>query len=515
MNKNENVVVVDKLTPEQEKLLNSMDRQAQLASVARYNDGPAGFEAFFELVFGERLLPHAREWIQMIYKAKKLDKGTVIQAFRGSAKTTTLTIAFTAFRIGKDPYKSNLLIQVGDDIASDNSQAIADIIASNPNWKLVFPYIVPDKEKGWGKQGYEVKRVDIPYGQWRQENSTRKDPNLLGVGYKSHAIIGKRPTGLLIVDDIHDEINTSSDRELIKTEKILQGTILPTITPDSWVVFVGTPWLERDCLHFMLNTGEMLDVKTPILDENKETVWPDRFPPEAIKKLQNLSGEIEFARMYLLDLDMAKGVFLKGEWLHKFPREEIGSDWPTIFGIDYASTADRLKDKDRDYFGLSIWKQKPGGGAVLIGGYRRHLSQGEAEEFVKGQAAIYHPRQIGVESIGKGEEFYQLLLRNTTLPVRPIQHGKKGKGERFEKQMAPMFFSGRAWIIDVPNQEHANFIHHFREEWLLFPHGEHDDCLDAAYMGLICLQSALWSVPERSNELAVKKRMTANPFVGL
>jgi len=511
-----NQVVVDELSPALLQIWDTLDDTAKLVFLARSNYGPAGFEAFFKLVFTENLLPHAKEWVEKIFYARSIGKGVVIEAFRGSAKTTTLTIGFTAFAIGHSPEKSNLLIQVGDDIAGDNTQAIASIIDNSPAWKQIFPYVVPDRSKGWGAEGYEVMRTDISYEEWRQLNARRKDPTLAGVGYKSHAIIGKRPTGYLIVDDIHDEINTSSDRELSKVEKIVTGTILPTITPETTTVFVGTPWLERDVLHFMLNTGEMLGVKTPIMADGV-SVWPERFPISAIQKTKRLVGEIEFARMFMLDLQMAKGVHLKSEWLHKYPRENIDPSWPLVFGIDYASTADKLKNKSRDYFSMAIWRQIPGGGVVLIGGYRRHLSQGEAEEFVKAQGAIYPTLvSIGVEAIGKGEEFYYLLLRNTDFPLRPITHGKKGKGERFEKQMAPVFYSGRAWIIDTPNQEHAEFIRLFREEWLLFPLGEHDDCLDAAYMGMVCLQHALRGKPEGRNELrSGKENLIKNPFVGL
>ena len=71
-----------------------------------------------------------------MYEAREEGKGVVIEAFRGSTKTTTLTIAFTAFRIGKEPQKANLLIQVGDDTASDTTQQIADIIENNPETEL-------------------------------------------------------------------------------------------------------------------------------------------------------------------------------------------------------------------------------------------------------------------------------------------------------------------------------------------------------------------------------------------
>ena len=46
--------------------------------------------------------------------------------------------------------------------------------------------------------------------------------------------------------------------------------------------------------------------------------------------------------------------------------------------------------------------------------------------------------------------------------------------------MAPMFQFGRAFVSDRPNE----FINHFRREWLQFPMGIHDDCLDAVFWAM-------------------------------
>ena len=56
---------------------------------------------------------------------------------------------------------------------------------------------------------------------------------MLGLGYKSRAIIGKHPTGVLLIDDIHDENNTRSGRELEMVRQVLAGTILPTVTAET------------------------------------------------------------------------------------------------------------------------------------------------------------------------------------------------------------------------------------------------------------------------------------------
>lgn len=466
-----------------------VDRFHRIAQEMARQDSPEGFAAFYILVHNQGMPPHAMDWVRGIYEARAKGQGIVVEAFRGSTKTTTVTNTFTAFRIGHEPQRANLLIQVGDDIAVDNASQIADIIATSPAWRAIFPNVVPDREKGWGAGGYEVKVTEnvMAYEDWRRLNSSRKDPTLLGVGYKSREIIGKHPDGVLVVDDIHDENNTSSDRELATVRKILTGTIFPTMTDDTWAIFIGTPWVENDCLFYAKSTGRFMQIATPVyqvVDGEVVYAWPEKFGQEECEKRRDFAGEIQFARMYLLDLEAAKGVNLKGEWLHYYPASDIDPSWPVVFGVDYASTADKLKDKDRDYFVMAIGRAIPGGGIVVVDGVRRHLSKGEALDAVLGYMGIYPTlKRIGVENIGKGEEFYNDLLLakdkgDRVPPLMAISHGRRSKGERFENWLAPRFQSTRIWLSNADTP----FINTFRDEWLRWPLGEHDDCLDGVYM---------------------------------
>ena len=195
-------------------------QQASLASLAQ-EDSPDGFKAFYELVYGNVLPDHLYEFVCDIYDSKKRDRANLFFAFRGSWKTTTLTMLFTAFRIGHNPERANLVVQASDSSAKKSASAIAGIIEFNPGWKLVFPDVIPDKENAWGERGYEVKRTDISYPEWKKLNVTRKDPTLLGLGILSAELIGKHPDGVLILDDIHDEENTES--EALKTKVITKG----------------------------------------------------------------------------------------------------------------------------------------------------------------------------------------------------------------------------------------------------------------------------------------------------
>jgi hypothetical protein len=218
----------------------------------------------------------------------------------------------------------------------------------------------------------------------------------------------------------------------------------------------------------------------PELGEWVKIAWPDMFPVGRIERLRRKAGPLGFARMYLLDLMAAQGKNLKLEWLHEYPSEDIRDNWPVVMGVDYATTADKLKSSARDYFALSVGVLLPGGGIVLIDGFRAHLSQGEAEDKVKSWAGKYSQRvqAIGIENVTTGAEFFNRLLTSTSLPVIPSPLGNKGKGERFEKQMGPMFQMSRAWISDAP----IKYLRDFRDEWAGWEAGApHDDTLDATW----------------------------------
>jgi len=482
-------------------------------------DSPKGFAYFYSLVHGKKIPKHALKWITAIYDARKKGKGVVIEAFRGSTKTTTMT-TFVAYRIGLEPQRANLIIQVGDDIATDNAAQIADIIANNSGWKIAFPNIVPDIAKGWSAGGYEIKihESTMPYEDWSRLNAARKDPTLIGLGRTSRAIIGKHPDGVLLIDDIDDENTTSSDRERSKTEKILTGTIFPTMSPgETWAITIGTPWTTNDTIAYMKSTGEFEQCAVPVYEKDGSSAWPEKFSTDEIERLRRLSGELEFARMFLLDLEAAKGIELKREWLHEYPAETISQTWPVVIGVDYASTADKLKDrKHRDYFALAIGRLLPGGGVVIVDGYRGHVSQGEALELTRSWAASYPSTTlVAVEAIGKGEEFYYALLHSSRMPLMPAHTGRKSKGDRFQMQLAPLFQMNRAWITD----RQTEFMKVFKDEWVSWPNGEHDDTIDAVYycvlaatqMGSIA-PSAEEYTGKRLGHWAIPEPLVENPW---
>ena len=529
---------------EAEGQLDGLWDTASLA-IIQTEDTPKSFGLFFELMHGTPLHSEGVKWIHNAYKAHTEAKGLAEECHRESGKTTVFSKFFLAFRIGKEPHKVNSVIRINDDKANETTKAVAHIIEHDPRWKVIFPHVVPDKESGWGADGYNVKRADVDKEEWAKIKTESPDgPTFVGYGWKSGSIIGSRFNGVVIVDDIHDEENTSSDRMLKKVIKFYTDTLKFCIMRGAREIWNFTPWTPNDVYAYILNTGEYLHSKTPVMVEAEEgdegatyweptplnreypeagniplsgrwwkLYWPEQWDFERIGTYYRTAGVLGFARMMLLDLEAAKGINLKREWLHEYPASDINPSWPVFFGIDYASTRDKLKDKERDYFTLAILRAIPGGGLVLVDGHKARISKGEALNSAMSYWMLYPTLQrMGVEDIGKGEEFYtDLMLMQDAIgrvpPLMPVKHGRKSKGDRFENWLAPRFQMSRIWVSDVK----TTFIKQFEEEWLLWPNAAFDDCLDGVYMGAFAAEGFMPSKAERS----FKKEKEPNPFLSL
>ena len=482
--------------------------EEQKALATKCDDTPEGFGYFFRLMHGTPLRPGAMEWVEMAYKAKEEELGFLNEVHREGSKTTIFSKFFLAFRIGHEPEKTNLVIRINGTKADETTSAVATIIRHNPRWGMVFPHVAMDKEKGWGANGYFVKRTDMEYEEW-VELRTRVDdyPTFVGYGWDSGSIVGSRVSGICLVDDIVDTQTVKSEKDLASIANLVYEVLTLTIKVGAWEIWNFTPYAFNDIYQELKTTGEYLVNHAPVMypakegDEGAELwpedervplsgkwwrlAWPKQWSFARLTKKYKKIGQIRFARQMLLDLEAMRGSTLKQEWMQPlYPADQIDPSWVSFFGVDYASTRDKLKLKKRDYFTIAWGKVLPGGGLIVTGGFRGHVTKKEGLDLIASYYPIHLPQMIGVEAIGKGEEFYTDLMvlrdmRGNIYPLHEIKsHGRKSKGERIEDWLAPRVQSGRIMFSNAPD----SFLTEFENEWLLYPNAQHDDCLDAVYM---------------------------------
>lgn len=529
--------------PESEREKAEMERRSILA---REEDTPDGYAEFFWCCTRLELPAHALYgWIVPIYlshraitieqfkryydrpaardyrfvrdyvtgqleRGVKLDAviGVVIEASRELTKTTVITNYFTAFRIGHAPHKANLLIQVGDDIAKDNSSQVARIIREYAGWRKCFPHVVPDEMKGWGDKGYEVKQthkwvdgrmVAMSDEEWNKLIATRKDPTLLGVGYSSHSLIGKHPDGIVVIDDIHDENNTASEKELDGVLNIVESIINYTFTSSAWVVYVGTPWAEHDTLGYIKSTGAYLSIVMPAYVEvvdgvvklpeewREDTVkifmWPQQRGEDWLrKKLSQTRKMSEFLRMILLVLKNA------GEKIYKFfsyPHGEIKwNEWEIVIGLDPTATFSTVSGKGAgvSHFAMCYALKTPWNTIVIGGGYLEKVFADVGErELVKFIRSHPNASRASVEDDGAGAVFIGFVKRNNGVKINnhsAIELSKKhSKKERQFDFLAPYLAAGTVLVSD----EDTPYLNALRKYLDRYPQiDDKSEALDAA-----------------------------------
>lgn len=498
-----------------------------------------GYEHHYAGIFTHNIPSFALDWVQEFFEF--YDQGIRrfgFKAHRGATKSTVWTIGFCTYILATHPEDSILIVQKSDTAGGKTSAIIADTIEHNAGWKTMYPHLKPDKAKKWAFEGYDIVDSRIPYEEWRQKVLDRrtKDNSFVAYGWSNGGIVGMHPRWLF-VDDILDEENTRSKREMDSVSSTMKGNVLQTLNrPPDWdndkqweepvAIFSYTPWYADDFYAYIESTGLYHVMETPLIKpaEEKEKgafewrskywtcAWPVKNPVKLVEQKLAEWGEMDFARMQMLDLTRAEGINLKREWLHEFPYEKINPSWPTYLGIDYASSSDKLKNKDYDYFSLSIGKGIPGGGLVLVDGFRGRLSQGESEEKTKGVCALYPTLSlIGFEKYGKGYDAMWNLI-NSGLPIIPCpREGEKqvGLGQRLEGPggLGYLFQFSRMWISDIPTP----FLKTFRDEWAAWPNGKNDDTLSSTYWMAYVAYDLLLPQPQ-GETLGVRKEHKPSPF---
>lgn len=472
--------------------------QSNIERFAQSDDPLVRFTAFYSIVHNSLPPKHTLKWIAMMLKANKDGKGAVIKAFRGSTKSTTFN-TFAAWITGERPHGSSLIIRGTDAAAKESAEQIADIIEHNAGFKAMFPNVVPDKAKGWSQDGYEVKRADMDYEKWRRLNSDRRDPSVAALPYKSATILGMHPSNFLGVDDLHNDDNTTSDREFERVIRILTGTIFPTRRPHNpLTVFVGTPWLTDDVLERVIQTGQYLDDVTPVYAPGGDVefywesspvrlTWPEHMDKEQIIKEyeQDITpGKSEFARMMLCDLSRSESSVFRYQ---TYPYKEINVSWVANGGCDYASVPDPTKrDHNRSHYALAYMLKNPVTNTLVIyDGVLEQCTQEIGEKhIITAQSNFPNWGYTVVEGDGKGEEFIAVLRRNPGIRIDARKTGGKRKPDRLVLGLGPWLANGRVLISDADTP----FLSALRRFLQLYPNVTRNDpgwdAADSVYWAL-------------------------------
>jgi hypothetical protein len=513
-----------------------------------------GYAHFHWCVFNKELVRHSRRMVERMFKAwNKPDdaglRGVLNKASRGFTKSVEGT-GFIAFAIGHFPHLSHVMIAARDRDSKRLSEFISDLIATNIGWKACFPYVVPDKERGWSLDGGQVKDTRVPYEQWVKTtmDDHMRDPSFIAVTVNGGAR-GLHPTGVLMMDDVHDEENSSSKAEKEQVKAKVKDDILPTMSRAGrkpMLLSNYTPLSMDDAnIEILEGSGifdlvvtpafvDVSDVKCPncgvelhvltgrpdnvvypyICECNKllrkyavyedllvELTWWEQFTPEVLTGWRKILGRRNFARAFLLDLQRGKTVGLP-YYAYTF-ENDTSLNWPMKGGCDPTQfVREAHKDaSERSHFALAYVGQDPKGGLVVVGGLLAQCSQLEAENYIlAAQDKFKGWQHTLVEEAGTGRMFIDVCGRNPALAGKVIgsdlyfldRKGRvKSKEDRFEKDAAK-WFENMTVRVNSADTEFLNAVRYGLDHFFeLDKHNKAKDALDAVYHALKGFPEAL------------------------
>lgn len=452
----------------------------ELADDAR-GDGMDALRAFGRCVFDVDMPAHIETWFTEILGNLRV----AITAPPESAKTTWGVI-FICWWIGRHPWQTNIIVSSAADSARIIAEKVIHVIEFSERWKLAFPTVVPDKDAGWSREGWSVKDTAMDPTRWARLTATRKEPTLLYGGVGSSIINGKRVSGILWMDDIHDRESKTSDTVCQDTVEFVQDTALARAKDEAHVVIVQTRWNPRDVIAYVKTLPHFKVFEHPAIirtpGQPDQSYWPAQWPMERLLRKLAEVGSIIFELVYQGNDQAAQGSTLKGEWLLPY-RITVTRHFVRFFGIDFALKTESVtgtSTRDPDRFALAVIAHT-GDMLVVEDGWAGRVGQGEAEEKIYQLADIYSPKMIYLETNAAGEAFYQTLIRRMLEQGKRLplvgQKASKNKGERL-MEMQPDFEFGRVRVSDAQSE----FLNLFRSEWLGFGQKRvHDDTLDAVY----------------------------------
>lgn len=272
----------------------------------------------------------------------EIDKNIVIEAFRGSGKTTIMGTSYAIWSILGIQKKKFVLI-----IAKTESQArqyLANIKIELENNKLLRADLGPFEEPN-----DEWRAVSIVLPNYEARITVASiESSIRGIKHGPH-----RPQ-LIICDDLEDLDIVKTQESRDKLFKWFTGDIAPIGEKETRRIVIGTR-LHNDSLLARLRNaimkGDMQGIVRayPFLDENGDSLWSEKYPTaadiEALKK--SVPSPQAWEREYMLNIVADDDQVIREEWIRYYdilPEEGAANFRYAATGIDPAISEKETAD---------------------------------------------------------------------------------------------------------------------------------------------------------------------------
>jgi predicted phage terminase large subunit-like protein len=376
-----------------------------------------------------------------------------------------------------------------------------------PDRRIVFVSYGAEYAESWGRRvrnsiaehaAHLSVRVADDYGAAGEWETTAGGGQVsVGIG---GSVTGRR-ANLLIFDDPFknaEEANSPTHRQ--KVWEFFQSAAYTRLTPDGAIVIIMTRWHEDDLVGRIdadevrggerwerLNLPAIAEEDDPMGRTPGQPLWPSRWPLEALERIKRAVGSYFWTALYAQRPAPPEGNYFKRGWFDIVTPDRVPRLSAVVRSWDLAATAQGENgNEDPDWLaGCKMGVGDDGDYYVLNVRRERESPQGVERAILQtarldGIGTAIRIEQEGAAS-GKivGSYFTRLLdgydARFTGIP----------RGSKFTRS-GPFNAAcerGAVKLVDGP------WVEDFLDELAGFPHGNHDDQVDAAVGAYTALTS--------------------------
>ena len=376
-----------------------------------------------------------------------------------SGKTELAVVSFIAWATGIYPDSEWIHASYSKRLATNNAYGIREVMRHEV-YQEIFPW-VKIRDDSSAKDEFRTEQGGVVYATGSEGSITGR-----GAGGMSG-----RFQGAIVIDDPHKPGEANSD---VMRQNVI-GWFSTTMEsrknrPDTPIIVIKQRLHENDLSGWLLSggNGEKWDhIKVPAITENNESFWPDQFPLEMLRRMEQAAPYV-FAGQYMQrPSPLDGGIFKPGrlQIVDAIPAERI--QW--VRGWDLGATVGGDPTA-----GAKIGAM-PDGRFIIADIAHGDMGPDDRDAVIRNTSAsdsvdvlISLPQDPG--QAGKVQVLHMArMLQGYRVHTSPESGDKVTRAEPFASQ------------VNVGNvlMLRGSWNHGLIEEMRMFPNGKHDDRIDA------------------------------------
>lgn len=387
------------------------------------------------------------------------DKQVLIEAFRGSAKSTMMEwLVIYIAALGELPNfgKVKFIAFIGDSMENGTKNFFRNVVGKIDKSTFLQQLVTVQRKTDSEMELVNVDGVELDLKGYGAST------NIRGVRYK-----GERPD-IAILDDITTNDAMSSEAIQNTINQNFYKSVIPSLHPTRYkIFFIGTPISERDLLHQLSNNPEWVVHRFPICEkypcDKNEFVghWEDRFPYEAVKSKYDMyvaSGQAQaFYQEYMLDIVDLTTLLVEEESIKWFDPSSVRKNkdgYNFYISTDFATST----KKSADFSCIGVWAINNNGDWMLVDGQAMRQTMQENIQDLFSYVSKWKPLSVGIETSGQQGGFLSIIdeemqrkniyfsLAKKKGSKEPGIRPSKDKVHRFVTGVQPRFNQGKVWF---------------------------------------------------------------------